>query len=131
MMTPLRPLQLRRPGWAWLLWLALLALPLAQAAGHMHSMSHGMSYGMSHGMSHTGAAAAAATDNTDKQASQLAHCEHCLGAAALGTAASAGPNTLALHAALRQPAPGRSRAGPWIAPPPRAYRSRAPPHAPH
>ena len=113
-----RHLHLRRHGLAWLLWLALMALPLAQVAAHWH------------GLSHAGAAAASA-DTTDKPAAHLAHCDLCLGAAALGTGATAGQTGLAPHTSLRMQAPSVDRAGLWVVPAPRAYRSRAPPHATH
>lgn len=113
-----RALHLHRHGWAWLLWLALLALPLAQAATHWHGLSHA-------------SAAAAGADTTNKQAAHLAHCDLCLGAAALVTGATDGRPSLALHTSLRYQAPPLDRTGLWVAPAPRAYRSRAPPHASH
>ncbi len=113
-----RALHLNRPGWAWLLWLALLALPLAQAATHWHGLSHA-------------SAAAAGADTTDKQAAHLAHCDLCLGAAALGTGATAGQPSLVMRPAVRHQSPPLGRTGLWVAPAPRAYRSRAPPHASH
>ena len=114
-----RHLHLRRHGLAWLLWLALMALPLAQVAAHWH------------GLSHAGAAAAAGTDSPDKQVAHLAHCDLCLGAAALGTGATAGQTGLARHAALHHQVPDAGHTSIWLAPAPRAYRSRAPPHATH
>ena len=108
---------LRQHGLAWLLWLALLALPLAQLAAHWHGLSH--------------ANTAASADTADKQVVHLAHCDLCLGAAALGAGATAGQTGLAPHTSLRMQAPSVDRAGLWVVPAPRAYRSRAPPHTPH
>ena len=116
MLTMRSPL-LRRPGFAWVLWLALL-LPLAQASAAWHAVTH------------VGAALGDAERDVDiaaKQAPHLAHCDLCLTAAGIGGAAFAGAPTPTPHPALRHQAPQRAFAGVWAAPAPRAYRSRAPP----
>ncbi len=74
-MGPLRRLAtFRKPGLAWLLWLAAL-LPLAQTAALAHAASHDF-------------AAPASTDD-DKALAHAAHCDLCLAAAALGSGAPA------------------------------------------
>ena len=120
MLTMRSPL-LRRPGFAWVLWLALL-LPLAQASAAWHAVTH------------VGAALGDAerdverdADIAAKHAPHLAHCDLCLTAAGIGGAAFAGAPTPTPHPALRHQAPQRAFAGVWAASAPRAYRSRAPP----
>lgn len=64
----------RKPGLAWLLWLAAL-LPLAQTAALAHAASHGV--------------AVQAAGDDDKALANAAHCDLCLAAAALGSGAPA------------------------------------------
>jgi hypothetical protein len=101
-------------GPAWLLWFALLVLPLAQSFAAWHVYSHDT------------AAINAARDAHGKQAAHQAQCDICLAAAAINGAPSGDalpPLPLAAH---DTPPPSRELVL-WLAPPERLYASRAPP----
>ncbi len=105
---------LRRPGMAWLLWLALF-LPLAQTAAFAHAAAHG--------------AATRAAGDDDRALAHAAHCDLCLAAAALGSGAPA-----PVHAAVVLQSPSQVLAGLAAESAPaaagaRPYQSRAPPAA--
>jgi hypothetical protein len=100
----------------WLLWLALL-LPMGQLLATWHALSHANSE--------------ARGEVNGKQALHLSHCDLCLTAAAVaGGAMAVAPPSLP-HAVVRHQAPQRAFESVWLESPARAYRSRAPPFAPH
>src|SRR5947207_1768201 len=106
-----RPLIHRRCGW--LLWLALLLLPLTQSALAWHSYSHD---------------AAATSESSDKHAKHdQAHCDICLAAAAINGAPPSPP--LLSSPVAHDPPPQDRVASLWFASLHRSYSSRAPPFA--
>ena len=106
--------QQRRFGW--LLWLALL-LPMAQLAATCHALSH------------TGAEASAGAYGKD--ALHAAHCDLCLIAAAVSGGAPLAEPPSFTHPTTRHALPQTAFNRVWIASATQAYRSRAPPLAPH
>jgi hypothetical protein len=108
---PLRFVSPRRFGW--LLWFALL-LPVAQAAAACHAFSHLRD-------------APTSEPDKGKQAAQPSHCDRCLMAAAIGGGAPLADAQSFTHPALRHDLPQADGSDVWLAPPVRAYRSRAPP----
>jgi hypothetical protein len=110
---PLHSLWPRR-RFAWLLWLGLL-LPVAQAAAMCHAVSH--------------LRGAISGEADDKGAPHASHCDLCLTAASLAGGALIGTPSVFSPPRLRHQAPLASLASGWLAPPIRAYRSRAPPFA--
>ena len=113
-MTTLRRRLLLPHARAWALWLALL-LPLAQLAAGGHGLAHSLADGA----------------NPAKQAAHLAQCDLCLAGAAIGSGAAPAVIAAPSLPALRHAAPLPLAGSTWSAPAPRAYRSRAPPLAPH
>lgn len=107
-----RPVAPRR--FAWLLWLGLL-LPVAQAAATCHAFSHLRDV--------------PASESDGKQAVHSSHCDLCLMAAAIGGGAPLGETQPFTHPAIRHDLPQADVTDVWLAPPVRAYRSRAPPLA--
>ncbi len=115
-MNVLRPLHtLRKPGLAWLLWLAAL-LPLAQTAALAHAASHGL--------------ASQAAGDDDKALAHAAHCDLCLAAAALGGAAPAPVLETPLLPAPAVPPQAATATAPVTTPAAWAWQSRAPPASP-
>lgn len=98
----------------WLLWLALL-LPVGQVAAAWHALSH------------TGLETSSEPDG-DKGLHPT-HCDLCLTAAEIGGGGLAGAPPSLPHVAARHELPQAAVHGVWLAPPARAYRSRAPPFA--
>lgn len=114
MNAPRRLFAFRKPGLAWLLWLAAL-LPLAQTAALAHAASHDL--------------AAPAAGEHDKALAHGAHCDLCLAAAALGSGAPGPTPWLALATAPSLPQPKGMDAAAPAAPAAWAWQSRAPPAA--
>lgn len=101
-----------RIGLAWLVWLAAL-LPLAQVAAQAHALSH-----LGEPTSRRGA---------DGSSPHTAACELCLAAAAVGSGALPAAVAAVPAPAAGDTLPAGAEAGGWLAPPPAAYLSRAPP----
>jgi hypothetical protein len=113
-MLTLHPRVFLQRRFGWLLWLALL-MPVAQLGAAWHAISHSRP-------DTTGEA-------DGKPALPHAHCDLCLVAAALGSAAPAGEPPLVAHLAVRHAMPRVDAGSVWTAPSARAYESRAPPFA--
>jgi hypothetical protein len=110
------PINIRsKPGFAWLLWLALL-LPLAQLAAAWHTQSH-----WSHQQSSAGGG---------KHAPAGDRCEVCLTAAAVTGGGAASTALLVAQAPIASPSPPTREESAWSAPASPAYESRAPPLSP-
>ena len=114
-MSAHRPALFSRRSRLWLVWLALL-LPAAQAAATWHTFS---------------AAPAGSTDLHGRAALHSAHCDLCLTAAALSGSASAANAPDTPRPAGRHESPRAISGSARLAPTAWAYRSRAPPLAPH
>jgi len=99
----------------WLLWLALL-LPVGQVAAAWHVLSH------------TGAETSSEGDG-DKGLHPI-HCDLCLTAAVIGGGGLPGESPSLPRLAASHELPQAAASGVWLAPPVRAYRSRAPPFVP-
>ncbi len=111
MRSPLPHLVIRRRLW-WLLCLVLM-LPAAQAAASWHALSH------------TGGVA---TDGGDgKLVLHLTHCDLCLTAVAVTGGALTCKSVLAVGSSGRDVTAQALSSVVWLAPPVRAYLSRAPP----
>ena len=108
----------------WLLWLALLLLPIAQTVATRHALSHTL----------TSSAAGASAEGTRSDTAPALHltaCDLCLAGAALVSGALP---TAPLAVALVAAGPVLMAAlltSVWLAGPVRAFRSRAPPTASH
>jgi hypothetical protein len=114
MRSPLPCVLIRRRFW-WLLCLVLM-LPAAQAAAGWHALSH------------TGSVAPG--DGDGKLARHLTHCELCLSAVAVtGGALTCKSEPPAGSPGIDVTAQALSSVV-WLAPPVRAYLSRAPPRSP-
>lgn len=103
---------------AWLLWLVLLVLPLAQTAAVCHVYSH------------TGELVAGAVDESkSKHSAGASHCDLCLaGSVAHGGGLPAAQLLPALPL-LQHAAPAAAFDSPWTPPLVLAYQGRAPPIA--
>jgi hypothetical protein len=112
--SPLRSTLPRR--FAWLLWLGLL-LPVAQVAAACHVLSH------------TADIVSGQADG--KQVPHASHCDLCLAAAAIAGGAPFSMPSVFAPPVLGQALPGQGFDDVWLAPPARAYLSRAPPPASH
>jgi hypothetical protein len=99
---------------AWLLWLGLL-LPAAQVASACHVLSH------------TADIVAGHIDG--KQVPHAGHCDLCLAAAAIAGGAALSAPLVFAPAVLGHALPKQAFDNVWLAPPARAYLSRAPPFA--
>jgi hypothetical protein len=111
-MLTLHPRAFLQRRFAWLLWLALL-LPVAQLGAAWHAVSHSR--------------LDAIGEADGKPALPHAHCDLCLAAAALGSAAPAGEPPLVPLLSVRHAMPRVDAASVWTAPSARPYESRAPP----
>jgi len=98
----------------WLLWFALL-MPVAQVAAAWHVLSHER--------------VDAGGDADSSKALHTSHCDLCLAAAAVTGGALPGRSPSFLPAAAPHAAPLAEAGGGWLAPPTKAYESRAPPIA--
>jgi hypothetical protein len=99
---------------AWLLWLGLL-LPVAQLAAACHVLSH------------TADIVSGQADG--KQVPHAGHCDLCLAAAAIAGGAPLSTPSVLAPPMLGQALPSQGFDDVWLAPPARAYLSRAPPLA--
>lgn len=102
---------IRRRLW-WLLLLVLM-LPVAQAAAAWHTLSH--------------AGSAATGDGDGKLALHLTHCDLCLTAVAVTGGALTCKSEPLARSPVRAVTPQSPSSVVWLAPPVRAYLSRAPP----
>lgn len=106
------PPQSRQHSLSWLLWLALL-LPMAQAVASWHGYSH--------------VPVVADEPERDQPAPHAVHCDLCLSAAGVSTAAPTGQRAGVPQLALAHALAPQAGAGVWLATLALAYLSRAPP----
>jgi hypothetical protein len=111
MTAPRRP-STSRPGWFWLLGLALI-LALAQTAAALHAYAHVRQDAGGHA--------------DGKQAVGFASCDLCVTAAALNVGTLIGKNVVLPFVRRHDALAGESVASVWLAPTLLAYRSQAPP----
>ena len=103
---------------AWLLWLVLLVLPLAQTAAASHVYSHTSEL-----------AAGTLHDSKSKHSAGASHCDLCLAGSSVHGGGLPAAELLAALPLLRHAAPAAAFESPWTPPLVLAYQGRAPPIA--
>lgn len=103
---------------AWLLWLVLLVLPLAQTAAACHVYSH------------TGELVAGTLDDSkSKHSAGASHCDLCLAGSVVHGGGLPAAELLPALSRLHHAAPAAAFVSPWTPPIALAYQGRAPPVA--